>query len=157
MTEPTDPAALSDEVATAIAWLRDHAATDDFGRDFSRNKRHGAIADLLTRLSARVTEAERNLAVANDELSCCQVELEQLENIEEEKITAERRLETARAALEKIERWDMPVSGHFWDKDKKEPMSYGAAFGSNGERDHIKSVAAEALAALQPQDAPENK
>lgn len=59
MTEPTDPAALSDEVATAIAWLRDHAATDDFGRDFSRNKRHGAIADLLTRLSARVTEAER--------------------------------------------------------------------------------------------------
>jgi hypothetical protein len=67
MTEPTDPAALSDEVATAIAWLRDHAATDDFGRDFSRNKRHGAIADLLTRLSARVTEAERERDEAREQ------------------------------------------------------------------------------------------
>src|SRR5689334_6751328 len=52
------------------------------------------------------------------------------------------------AALEKIERWDnFPPSGRFYPHG--EEMSYGAAFGSNGERDYMRSVASAALAKVK--------
>lgn len=55
-----------------------------------------------------------------------------------------------RAALEKIERWfgEFPPTGKFWnehDPVAKREMSYGACFGSNGERDYMRSVARKAL------------
>lgn len=48
-----------------------------------------------------------------------------------------------RATLERIVAWEMPPSGCAWDDGT--PMSYGDAFGSNGQRDLVRSWAAEAL------------
>jgi hypothetical protein len=48
-------------------------------------------------------------------------------------------------ALTLISEWNLPESGLFWDKEQKDPMSYGTAFGSNGERDYFKQVAQTAL------------
>ena len=50
-------------------------------------------------------------------------------------------------ALEKIKRWEMPETGKFWDKEKTEPMSYAACYGSNGERDIVRFIASSAIAA----------
>ena len=49
------------------------------------------------------------------------------------------------AALEKIERWfgEFPPTGQTWDDGT--PMSYAAAYGSNGERDYMRGVARAAL------------
>jgi len=51
-----------------------------------------------------------------------------------------------RAALERIERWfgEFPKTGRVCLKSG-DPVSYGAAFGSNGERDYMRGVAREAL------------
>ncbi|MEM7696918.1 MAG: hypothetical protein AAF236_00775 [Verrucomicrobiota bacterium] len=48
-------------------------------------------------------------------------------------------------ALRKIAKWfgEFPSSGRTWDNG--EEMSYGAAFGSKGERDFMRKVASEAL------------
>jgi hypothetical protein len=57
-------------------------------------------------------------------------------------------IEALRKALERIERWfgEFPETGMFWDDDKKtRPLSYGAAFGSNGERDFMRAIARAAL------------
>ena len=50
-------------------------------------------------------------------------------------------------ALEKIEKWfgEFPESGSFYDGDKDMPVSYGCAYGSNGERDYMRGVARRAL------------
>jgi hypothetical protein len=49
-------------------------------------------------------------------------------------------------ALETIERWtDFPPTGKTWPEGGT-PMSYGAAFGSNGERDYMRAIARAALA-----------
>lgn len=55
----------------------------------------------------------------------------------------------AREALERIERWfgEFPKTGETWPDGT--PMSYGAAFGSNGERDYMCGVARDALSALE--------
>jgi hypothetical protein len=59
-------------------------------------------------------------------------------------------------ALEKIERWfgEFPETGMFWPNadgtESDRPMSYGAAWGSNGERDFMRAVARDALAAATP-------
>lgn len=53
------------------------------------------------------------------------------------------------AALKRIEAWQMPETGKFWTNPdgsaSDRPMSYAAAYGSNGERDHIRSIARAAL------------
>lgn len=60
-------------------------------------------------------------------------------------------VERLRAALEKIERWfgEFPETGKFWENDdgsqSDRPMSYGACYGSNGERDFMRLVARAAL------------
>lgn len=47
--------------------------------------------------------------------------------------------------LEKIKMWEMPESRIYLDKEKTKQLSYGAAYGSNGERDYIKSLAVKAI------------
>ncbi len=46
-------------------------------------------------------------------------------------------------ALEIISNWNLPDTGRTWDDGT--PMSYEAAYGSNGARDYIKSVASQAI------------
>ena len=54
-------------------------------------------------------------------------------------------IERLREVLEIIERWkDFPESDHTWGDGT--PMSYGAAFGSIGERDYMRGIARAALA-----------
>jgi len=51
-------------------------------------------------------------------------------------------------ALEIIRDWSaFPETGETWDSGK--PMSYGACYGSIGERDFMRNVAAQAIAAHQ--------
>jgi hypothetical protein len=49
-------------------------------------------------------------------------------------------------ALQRIERWfdEFPDTGLKWGDGS--PMSFGAAFGSNGERDYMRGIAQQALA-----------
>lgn len=60
-------------------------------------------------------------------------------------------LANARAALRTIEAWKLPPTGKFWpntdgsNTDSDRPMSYGACYGSNGERDYMRAVARQAL------------
>jgi hypothetical protein len=53
------------------------------------------------------------------------------------------RIRELEAALFKIEDWQLPKSEQTWPDGT--PMSYGAAFGSNGERNWARTVAHEAL------------
>jgi hypothetical protein len=55
------------------------------------------------------------------------------------------RAEVMEEALNKITTWfgQFPESGRTWPDG--EPMSYAAAFGSNGERDYMRVVAQKAL------------
>lgn len=52
-----------------------------------------------------------------------------------------------RAALERIAKWhgEFPATGRKWDDGT--PMSYYAAYGSNGERDYMRKVASDAITA----------
>jgi hypothetical protein len=52
-------------------------------------------------------------------------------------------LATLREALREIERWEMPKTGHFHPDGTEQ--SYSWCYGSNGERDHIRSIARTAL------------
>lgn len=56
----------------------------------------------------------------------------------------DRRLE---GALRRIAKWfgEFPETGRFFDKEKTDPMSYAACWGSNGERDFMRKVAQDAL------------
>jgi len=59
-------------------------------------------------------------------------------------------LATARAALRTVEAWeDFPSTGKFWDNldgtVSDRPMSYGACYGSNGQRDFMRAIADTAL------------
>ena len=58
-----------------------------------------------------------------------------------------------RAALARIEKWtgEFPPTGEFWSVSKL-PISYGAQWGSNGERDYMRSVARDALAGGAPDE-----
>lgn len=71
--------------------------------------------------------------------------------------TAEQALEAAQAkvgvleaALGQIERWELPETGQFWLNNdgtiSDRPMSYGYLYGSNGERDYMRTIARKALA-----------
>ena len=58
---------------------------------------------------------------------------------------AESTIEALREALRRIERWfgEFPSTGKVWTDGT--PMSYGAAYGINGERDYMRQVARDAL------------
>lgn len=55
------------------------------------------------------------------------------------------RIAKLEAALRKIERWvgEFPETGQYWESGA--PMSYGACYGSNGERDYMRGIARAAL------------
>jgi hypothetical protein len=55
----------------------------------------------------------------------------------------EQENEILRNALLIVWQWNFPPSGVTWDDGT--PMSYGIAFGSNGERDYMRAVARTAL------------
>lgn len=67
--------------------------------------------------------------------------------LEVERDSLVAKVERLREVLRKIEKWhgEFPPTGRFWDKDGNEPMSYAAAFGSNGERDYMREIARTAL------------
>lgn len=52
-------------------------------------------------------------------------------------------------ALKIIQNWQLPPTGQFWDKEQTQPMSFEAAYGSNGVRDFMCNVANEALSECQ--------
>lgn len=64
----------------------------------------------------------------------------------------QRQLAAKDAALGKIERWqgEFPNTGRTWDDGST--MSYAACYGSNGERDYMRKVAREGLAAQAGQE-----
>lgn len=53
------------------------------------------------------------------------------------------------AALVRIERWELPPTGKFWDEEKTRPTSFGAEHGSNGEREYMRAVARAAIDAAR--------
>lgn len=59
----------------------------------------------------------------------------------------EEREQRLQDALQRIAKWvgEFPETGRFWDKEKTEPMSYSACWGSNGEREFMRKVAQDAL------------
>jgi hypothetical protein len=62
-----------------------------------------------------------------------------------ESATPSDRVQQLEQVLKIIAEWRLPETDRFWDNEKKEPMSYGACYGSNGERDYMKSIATNAL------------
>ncbi len=61
--------------------------------------------------------------------------------------TQEQALEMAKKTLRQINGWiGFPDTGERWPNGQ--PMSYGACYGSNGERDYMRSIARDALAAI---------
>lgn len=58
---------------------------------------------------------------------------------------AEERMERMAKALRTIQKWQLPSTGKFWDKEETHPMSYEACYGTNGSRDYMIAVANEAL------------
>lgn len=58
-------------------------------------------------------------------------------------------IENLERVLQAIVDWQLPATGKFWPNhdgtDSDRPMSYGAAWGSNGERDYFRAMAKEAL------------
>lgn len=60
--------------------------------------------------------------------------------------------EELRKALQTVARWEVPPTGKTWDDGS--PMSYAACYGSNGERDYMRQVALNALAATPAASTP---
>lgn len=50
-------------------------------------------------------------------------------------------------ALVDVADWNFPSTGHFWNRSHT-PISYEVIHGSNGVRDYMKKMAADALAAI---------
>lgn len=63
MTDTSKPVTKG-EIDGAIGWLSEHSTTDDFGRNFTRNKMHRDIADLIRRLAAERDDLSGALAMA---------------------------------------------------------------------------------------------
>lgn len=118
------------------------------------------------KLKARITELEQQLENERIRLAACSVAaLGYFEGCKDEYKSAslddvlrlleradlfERQQAVLVDALSKIEKWfgEFPPTGKTWATG--EEMSYLAAYGSNGERDFMRSVAREALAAVRP-------
>lgn len=100
------------------------------------------VRDLL----AAADEIERLAAESEARHQSCLVLMRSIQDHRSE-------IERLRAALRRVEAWDkFPVSGHLFENGH--PMSYGAAFGSNGERDHMRRVARDALQAETKPESP---
>lgn len=68
------------------------------------------------------------------------------------------RIERMEGALRRIEKWfgEFPDTGQKWPVSG-EPVSYGACYGSNGERDFMRGVARSALPATEGTTADEEE
>ena len=68
--------------------------------------------------------------------------------IKDELDKKDAKIEKLQAALSQVAAWEgFPETGLFWDSpENTRPMSYSAAYGSNGERDFMRQIAREALA-----------
>lgn len=55
----------------------------------------------------------------------------------------EGEVERLREALEIVSQWRLPKTGQVWPSGGE--VSYGACYGSNGERDYMKGIAKSAL------------
>jgi hypothetical protein len=97
------------------------------------DKALSAVRTIATERDAARTRAE----TAEAQLATLRAEVEKLRETRA----------AQREALERIHRWqgEFPPTGEFWDDRKTQPMSYGAAYGSNGERDFMREVARKAL------------
>jgi len=123
----------------------------------------GAILQKIADHWRERAAAKRNLndrarVHMNDECHCCGFVnkgdtglcpecLEKTSKAVTEAASLRARIEVLEGALRRIETWhgEFPPTGRYWDKEQREPMSYGAAFGSNGERDFIREIARKAL------------
>jgi hypothetical protein len=81
----------------------------------------------------RAIERERDEALAT------------VEQLRDRASAAEARVGELAETVARIERWfgEFPETGKFWDDGT--PMSYGACYGSNGERDFMRALARTAL------------
>jgi hypothetical protein len=72
---------------------------------------------------------------------------EQLKNLAIYPRTNVSRTRKLELALIRIEKWfgEFPETGKFFDDAKERPVSYGACYGSNGEREYMRGIAREAL------------
>lgn len=53
---------------------------------------------------------------------------------------------TTSESLMKITQWDdFPKTNQFWVEEKTREISFGACWGSNGERDYMRQIALDAL------------
>lgn len=53
--------------------------------------------------------------------------------------------ERMRRALTIIANWTLPETGEYWDNEKTRPVSFEYNYGSNGARDYMQNIAAQAL------------
>ena len=96
-------------------------------------------------LCARIEELEKEKLELNEQLDALQIERDAAPPPPEWQSAPY--VAALVDALEQIERWDgFPSTDKTWE-GSGEPVSYGAAFGSNGERDFMREVARKALAA----------
>lgn len=72
-------------------------------------------------------------------------ELERISALSRQLTSVQAENRKMRTALERIERWhgEFPPTGKTWNDGS--PLSYSAAFGSNGESDYMREVARAAL------------
>lgn len=78
-------------------------------------------------------------------IHCYKTGREECDIIKAENEQLKEQVKELLTTLEKIKMWEMPESRIYLDKEKTKQLSYGAAYGSNGERDYIKSLAVKAI------------
>lgn len=96
------------------------------------------------------TDGDMDAAKAAAQADCDRRTLSNINpNFLSELDTARAEIGRLRAALAKIERWELPRTGRVWNDNAppspENDMSYGALYGSNGERDFMRQVARDAL------------
>jgi hypothetical protein len=108
----------------------------------------------IKKATADVAKLAAELAFARDEIAVVKAQREATENRYAELLKTFRiaagwheKASTYVTALRRIEKWfgEFPETGKFWDDAEERPMSYGACYGSNGERDYMRGIAREAL------------
>lgn len=48
-------------------------------------------------------------------------------------------------ALNKVLNWELPETGKFWNADETQPMSYQAAYGSEGAKEYFQKIVKAAI------------
>ena len=131
------------------------------GRHAERNSALEALSETLDALApasgiAKLAELRERAEKAEADMRVwmltAQLADQRATDLAAELAAANAREAGLRKALEVIREWTaFPPSGRFWRNGdgtiSARPMPYGAAFGSNGERDFMRQVARAALAA----------